>query len=288
MMPMMKLPVSQMLPLLLLAACTSQPQPELAKEVFMESPCVQVTWEGTPGTVNGVTLRPGPEEWSRRNPEGIYKADGDACRGELLVMPYTLHGGHGTTAQLYAAVHVSQPWFVGYARAQITAPLHYRRGMLALTADCTFDEQMPEYAVLKMAGQTPLVLVDAEGEPYTRCELKPAVEPHGTDYPGDYFQDRRKGAGEWDGLLLLKQDFGGEGDTAFWFNIVRVAQSAPGTIPVVTVLHGLQRRGNSLADTSGHIHYTIHHGALHDSSGRKFPEMQLNPVIPVERSANAP
>lgn len=254
----------------------------------MESPCVQVTWEGTPGTVNGVTLRPGPEEWSRRNPEGIYKADGDACRGELLVMPYTLHGGHGTTAQLYAAVHVSQPWFVGYARAQVTAPLHYRRGMLALTADCTFDEQMPEYAVLKMAGQTPLVLVDAEGEPYTRCELKPAVEPHGTDYPGDYFQDRRKGAGEWDGLLLLKQDFGGEGDTAFWFNIVRVAQSAPGTIPVVTVLHGLQRRGNSLADTSGHIHYTIHHGALHDSSGRKFPEMQLNPVIPVERSANAP
>lgn len=123
---------------------------------------------------------PGPEEWSRRNPEGIYKADGDACRGELLVIPYTLHGGHGTTAQLYAVVHVSQPWFVGYARAQITAPLHYRRGMLAFTADCTFDEQMPEYGVLKMAEQHPLVMVDAEGEPYTRCELKPAVEPHAT------------------------------------------------------------------------------------------------------------
>lgn len=254
----------------------------------MESPCVQVTWAGTPGTVNGVTLRPGPEEWSRRNPEGIYKADGDACRGELLIIPYTLHGGHGATAQLYAAVHVSQPWFVGYARAQITAPLHYRRGMLALTADCTFDEQMPEYGVLKMAGQHPLVLVDAEGEPYTRCELKPAVEPHGTDYPGGYFHNRRKGAGEWDGLLLLKQDFGGEGDTAFWFNIVRVEQPAPGAVPVVTVLYGLQRRGNSLTDSSGQVHYTVHRGALHDSSGRKFPEMQLNPVIPVERSANAP
>lgn len=284
----MKKPVAQLLLLFLPMACTSLSSPEPVRLVYFESPCVTVTWEGTPGTVNGVTLRPGPEEWSRRNPEGIYKADGDACRGELLVIPYTLHGGHGATAQLYAAVHVSQPWFVGYARAQITAPLHYRRGMLALTADCTFDEQMPEYGVLKMAEQHPLVLVDAEGEPYTRCELKPAVEPHGTDYPGGYFQNRRKGAGEWDGLLLLKQDFGGEGDTAFWFNIVRVAQSAPGTMPVVTVLHGLQRRGNSLADTSGHIHYTIHHGALHDSSGRKFPEMQLNPVIPVERSANAP
>lgn len=278
----------RLLPLLMLCSCTMASAPEPARIVYFESPCVQVTWAGTPGTVNGVTLRPGPEEWSRRNPVGIYKADGDACRGELLIIPYTLHGGHGATAQLYAAVHVSQPEFVGYARAQITAPLHYRRGMLALTADCTFDEQMPEYGVLKMAEQHPLVLVDAEGEPYTRCELKPAVEPHGTDYPGDYFQNRRKGAGEWDGLLLLKQDFGGEGDTAFWFNIVRVEQPAPGAVPVVTVLHGLQRRGNSLADTSGHIHYTIHHGALHDSSGRKFPEMQLNPVIPVERSANAP
>lgn len=283
----MKLPVGQMLPLLLLAACTSQPQPELAKEVFMDSPCVQVTWAGTPGTVNGVTLRPGPEEWSRRNPVGIYKADGDACRGELLIIPYTLHGGHGTTAQLYAAVHVSQPWFVGYARAQITAPLHYRRGMLALTADCTFDEQMPEYGVLKMAEQHPLVLVDAEGEPYTRCELKPAVEPHGTDYPGGYFQHRRKGAGEWDGLLLLKQDFGGE-SSCKWFNLVCVEQSAPHAMPVVSVLQGLQRRGNKLTDASGMVHYIISKGALLTPSGRSFAEMELSPLIPVARSANSP
>lgn len=287
MMSMMKLPVGQMLPLLLLAACTSQPQPELAKEVFMGSPCVQVTWAGTPGTVNGVTLRPGPEEWSRRNPVGIYKADGDACRGELLIIPYTLHGGHGTTAQLYAAVHVSQPWFVGYARAQITAPLHYRRGMLALTADCTFDEQMPEYGVLKMAEQHPLVLVDAEGEPYTRCEFKPAVEPHGTDYPGGYFQNRRKGAGEWDGLLLLKPDFGGE-SSCKWFNLVCVEQSAPHAMPVVSVLQGLQRRGNKLTDASGMVHYIISKGALLTPSGRSFAEMELSPLIPVARSANSP
>lgn len=249
---------------------------------------MQVTWAGTPGTVNGVALRPGPEEWSRQNPAGIYKADGDACQGELLVIPYTLRGKNGTTAKLYAAVHVSQPWFVGYARAQVTAPLHYRRGMLALTADCTFDEQGAEYGVLKMGEQSPLALVDAEGEPYTRCELKPATAPHGTDYPGGYFQHRRKGAGEWDGLLLLKQDFGGDGDTAFWFNIVRVEQPAPGAMPVVTVLHGLQRCGNALADSSGLVRYTIHRGALHDSSGRRFPEMQLSPVIPLVRSANAP
>lgn len=280
--------LARLLPLLLLPSCTVEPPPAPARLVYFESPCVQVTWAGTPGTVNGVTLRPGPEEWSRRNPAGIYKADGDACWGELLVIPYTLHGRNDTTAQLYAAVHVSQPWFVGYARAQVTAPLHYRRGMLALTADCTFDEQMSEYGVLKMDKQYPLVLVDAEGEPYTRCELKPAAEPHGTDYPGGYFQHRRKGAGKWDGLLLLKQDFGGEGDTAFWFNIVRVEQPAPGAVPVVTVLHGLQRRGNTLTDSSGHVRYTIHRGALHDSFGRKFPEMQLEPVIPVERSANAP
>ena len=253
----------------------------------MGSPCVQVTWAGTPGTVNGVTLRPGPEEWSRRNPVGIYKADGDACRGELLIIPYTLHGGHGTTAQLYAAVHVSQPWFVGYARAQITAPLHYRRGMLALTADCTFDEQMPEYGVLKMAEQHPLVLVDAEGEPYTRCEFKPAVEPHGTDYPGGYFQNRRKGAGEWDGLLLLKPDFGGE-SSCKWFNLVCVEQSAPHAMPVVSVLQGLQRRGNKLTDASGMVHYIISKGALLTPSGRSFAEMELSPLIPVARSANSP
>jgi len=287
MMALMKHPVIQMFPLLLLTACTSQPQTELAKEVFMESPCVKVMWEGTPGTVNGVTLRPGSEEWSRRNPGGIYKADGDACRGELLVIPYTLHGEHGSTAQLYAAVHVSQPWFVGYARAQITAPLHYNRGLLSLTPDSEYADHLPQYGVLKMGDRYPLVLVDVEGEPYTRCELKSTEKPHGTKYPGEYFQHRRKGAGEWDGLLLLKDDFGGE-PSCRWCNIVRVEQLAPGVMPVVTVLHGLQRRGHSLTDTSGRIHYTIHRGSLHDSSGRKFPEMQLVPVIPVERSGNAP
>ncbi len=288
MMSAMKLPVIQLLPLFLLAACTFQPQPEPVKEVFMESPCVKVLWRGTPFTVEGVTLSYGPEEWSERKPGGIYKGDGDACRGELLVMPYTLRGEKGTEAELYSVLRVEQPWFVGFARAELTAPLHYNRGLLSLTPDRDSTEGLRQYGVLKMGERNPLALVDAEGEPYTRCELKPVAQPHGTDYPGGYFQHRRKGAGEWDGLLLLKQDFGGDGDTAFWFNIARVEQSAPGAMPVVTVLHGLQRRGNVLVDSSGHVHYTIHHGALHDHTGRKFPEMQLIPVIPVVRSGNAP
>ncbi len=284
----MRKSLARLLPMLLLAACTAKTPPEPTRIVYFESPCVQVTWQGTTSTVNGVTLQPGPEEWSRQNPAGIYMADGDACRGELLVIPYTLRGKKGAKAKLYAAVHVSQPWFVGYARAKVTAPLHYRRGMLALTADHTFDELGAEYGVLKMGKQSPLALVDAEGEPYTRCELKTAAAPHGTDYPGGYFQHRRKGAGEWDGLLLLKQDFGGEGETAFWFNVVRVEQHAPHAVPVVTVLHGLQRRGNSLADASGKVHYTIRRGELRSPSGRRFPEMQLCPVIPLVRSPNAP
>ena len=69
----MKLPVFQILPILLLSACSSQLEPEPGKEVFMESPCVKVMWRGTPFTVEGVTLSYGPEEWSERNPGGIYK-----------------------------------------------------------------------------------------------------------------------------------------------------------------------------------------------------------------------
>ena len=277
-----------LLPLFLLPACTSVPPSEPVREVYFESPCVRVTWEGTPSTVNGVEFRRGPQEWSARKPGGIYVADSDACRGELLVIPYTLRSEEGAVQELFAVVQVAQPWFVGYARTQITAPLHYSRGLLALTADRQLNDSVQkfEFGVLKMGQQHPLALVDDEGEPYTRGELKPAAALHGPEYPGGYFQHRRKGAGEWDGLLLLKQDFGGDG--CRWFNVVSVEQAAPGAMPVVTVLQGLQRRGKTLTDSSGRVHYVINRGALRTPSGRMFAEMQLDPVIPVVRSANAP
>lgn len=277
-----------LLPLFLLPACTSVPLSEPVPEVYYESPCVQVTWDGTPGSVNGVTFSRGPQEWSARKPGGIYVGDSDSCRGELLVIPYTVKGEKGAEEELFATVRVSQPWFVGYARTQITAPLHYSCGLLALTADRSLNDcvQMVEYGVLKMGERSPLVLVDDAGEPYTRCELKPAATLHGTQSPGGYFQHRRKGAGEWDGLLLLKSDFGGDG--CRWFNVVRVEQAAPGAMPVVTVLQGLQRRGNALTDSSGRVHYSISCGALRAPSGRTFAERQLAPVALVQRSPNAP
>ena len=284
----MKKPVAQLLLLLLPMACTSLPSPEPVRLVYFESPCVTVTWEGTPGSVNGVTLQPGPEEMEQLNPAGIYVADGDACRGELLVMPYTLKGEGGKAMAVYSVLAVQQPWFVGYARTQVTAPLRYHAGVLSRTAEPEDNfEPFREYGVLKTESRRILALVDREGEPYTRCEMKPVEKPSTMQWPGNYFQNRRKGAGEWDGLLLLKLDFGGE-PSCKWFNLVCVEQSAPHAMPVVSVLQGLQRRGNKLTDASGMVHYIISKGALHTPSGRSFAEMELSPLIPVVRSANSP
>ena len=69
------------------------------------------------------------------NPGGIYVADGDACRGEVLVMPYMLTKEGGAKMKMYSVVEVQQPWFVGYARTRVTAPLRYHAGVLSLTAD---------------------------------------------------------------------------------------------------------------------------------------------------------
>lgn len=283
----MKMPVAQLLLLLLPMACTSRPSTEFARQFYFESPCVTVTWEGTPGTINGVTLRPGPAEWEQLNPGGIYKADDDACRGELLVIPYALSGEGGKSMLVYSVLEVQQPWFVGYACTRLTAPLRYHAGVLSRTADSGDFEDFREYGVLKTEDTRILALVDREGEPYTRGELKPVEKPSEAKWPGNYFQHRRKGAGEWDGLLLLKWDFGGE-HSCRWFNIVRVEQAAPYAMPVVSVLQGLQRRGNKLTDASGTVHYIIRKGALSTPGGRSYEEKTLSPLIPVVRSANSP
>ena len=286
-MAMMKKAVTQLLLLLLPVGCTSQTAPEPEPLVYFESPCVTVTWEGTPGSINGVTLRPGSEEWGKLNPAGIYKADDDACRGELLVMPYKLRGESGKPMLAYSVLEVQQPWFVGYASTRLTAPLRYHAGLLSRTADSDDCEAFREYGVLKTEEGCILALVDREGEPYTRCELKPVETPSEEKWPGNYFQHRRKGAGEWDGLLLLKRDFGGE-HACQWFNLVRVEQAAPHALPVVSLQQGLQRKGNKLTDDSGKVHYIIAKGALRTPSGRSFAEMELSPLILVVRSANSP
>ena len=282
----MKRAVAQLLLLLLPVACTSPSPPEPVREVYFESPCVTVTWDGSPGTIIGVTLRPGASEWSHLNPGGIYKADGDACRGELLVMPYALRRDGGEALTMYSVLEVQQPWFVGYARTRVTAPLRYHAGVLSLTADEGDFDPMREYGVLKTENERILALVDRKGEPYTRCELKPVDKPSEATYPGNYFQHRRKGAGEGDGLLIMKRDCGG--GSCQWFNLVRVEQAAPHAMPVVTVLQGLQRKGNALTDASGMVHYTIHKGALSTPAGRTYAEKSLSPLIPVVRSANSP
>ena len=187
---------------------------------------------------------------------------------------------------MYSVLEVQQPWFVGYARTRLTAPLRYHAGVLSLTADEGDFDPMREYGVLKTENERILALVDRKGEPYTRCELKPADKPSEATYPGNYFQHRRKGAGEWDGLLIMKRDFGA--GSCQWFNLVRVEQGAPHAMPVVTVLQGLQRMGNALTDASGMVHYTIHKGALSTPAGRTYAEMSLNPLIPIVRSANSP
>ena len=284
---MMKKAVTQLLLLLLPMGCSSPPPSEPVREVYFESPCVTVTWEGTPGSVNGVILQPGPEELAKLNPAGIYKADGDACRGELLVMPYTLRGKGGKGMTLHSVLEVQQPWFVGYARTRMTAPLRYHNGVLTLTADADDCEAFREYGVLKTEDTRILALVDREGEPYTRCDLKPVETPSEVKTPGNYFRNRRKGAGEWDGLLMLKRDFGGD-HSCEWFNLVRVEQAGPDAMPVVSVQQGLQRKGNKLTDGSGQVHYIICKGALRTPSGRSFEEMELSPLIPVVRSANSP
>lgn len=108
-----------LLPLFFLSACTSVSVSEPVSKVCLESPSVRVTWDGTSSGVNGVNFSRGPLEWSARKPGGIYVGDSDSCRGELLVIPYTLRGENTLQEELFATVRISQSWFAGYARTQI-------------------------------------------------------------------------------------------------------------------------------------------------------------------------